>query len=130
MTEQQAEEYWASWDKLGVIYDSGDYFEVFQKSCAMITDCCSFLGEYLPTENPVLHLINSKANFNQVARSFIGTYYQIHNNEELLSEFERVLINKDDYKKAERHDKISLVFDKKEKVGVKIYKKLLATLGK
>ncbi len=122
MTAEQADEYWGEWKKLGTICDGGDYFQIFNDSCAMITDCCSFLGEYLPTGNPVFHLINQKAKFNDVARSFIGAYYQIYDNAELINEFERVLINADDHKKSMRKDKIPLVFDKNEKTGKKIYK--------
>ena len=122
MTEQQADKYYGEWEKLGTLCNDGSYFELFSKSSAMITDCCSFLGEYLPTGNPVLHLINTKAQFNDVAKSFIGSFYQILDNKQLGEEFERVLVEKNDYKHAERMQKISLIFDKNEKAGIKIYK--------
>ncbi len=128
MTEQEANDYYMQWQKVGKICDSGDYFEMFQESSAMITDCCSFLGEYLPTEKPVFHLINTKAQFNDVANSFIGTYYQIYDNKQLVNEFERVLIDGDDHKRAMRKSKIPLLYDKNEKAGVKIYKKILDSL--
>lgn len=130
LTEQQVNDYWAKWEHLGTVCDTGGYFGLFLKSCALITDCCSFLGEYLPTKKPVLHLINTKAKFNDVAKSFIGTYYQIYDNKQLTQEFNRILINGDDYKKAERLSKIPLIFDKNEKSGVKIYKRILKLLGK
>lgn len=129
MTEQQAEEYFDQWQKVGQMCNDGNYFTLFNQSCAMITDCCSFLGEYLPVGMPVLHLINTKAKFNDVAKSFIGSYYQIYDNEQLAQEFNRVLVNADDYKKAERLSKIPLIFDKNEKSGVKIYKKILNLLN-
>lgn len=125
MTAEQADEYFNEWLKLGQMCNDGNYFELFKNSVAMITDCCSFLGEYLPTGNPVFHLINTKARFNDVAKSFIGAYYQIYENDQLIKEFERVLIDSDDYKKTERISKISLVFDEQETAGLKIYKHIL-----
>lgn len=130
MTAEQADEYWGEWEKLGTICDDGNYFQMFNNSCAMITDCCSFLGEYLPTGNPVLHLINKKAQFNNVAKSFIGAYYQIYDNAQLYNEFERVIVHGDDYKQIERQQKIPLVFDTNETAGTKIYKQVLRLLTK
>lgn len=121
MTEEQVNAYYEQWNTIGEICDGGDYFELFQKSAALITDCCSFLGEYLPTEKPVMHLINTRAQFNDVAKSFIGTYYQIYDNKQLLQEFERVLVKCDDYKKQDRLKKIGLIFDKNQRTADKIF---------
>lgn len=129
MTEEQINQYYAEWEKLGTVCETGDYIPLFANSVALITDCCSFLAEYLPSGHPVFHLINKKARFNNAAKDFIGTYYQIYNTSELLSEFNRILLNNDDYKKAERLAKIPSVYDKNEQCGQKIYKICTETLN-
>lgn len=122
MTEKQANEYYAQWKKIGKIHDSGDYISLFKSSYALITDCCAFLAEYLPSGHPVLHLISKKAKFNDTAKDFIYSYYSIHNLDELNSIFYKVLVQNQDYKKQERLNKIPLIFDSHEKTAVKILK--------
>jgi len=50
MTLNEVESYYAEWHNLsnGFVYDEGDYFNIFKSSDALITDCGSFLAEYLP----------------------------------------------------------------------------------
>ena len=48
--------YFSEWEKIGKIYPTGDYYELFSHSDCLITDCISFLAEYLPTGKPVIHL--------------------------------------------------------------------------
>ena len=121
MSQSEIEEYYKTWESFGRIYEGGDYINMFANSTAMITDCCSFLAEYLPSEHPVLHLINPSGLFNSVGKSFINSYYQIYNSYELKNEFNRVVIDGDDYKKSERLSKIPIVFDKKQKSGKNIF---------
>ena len=77
MTEQQAEDYYNEWDKIGLRYEHGDYLELFNKSKMLITDCSSFLGEYFLTENPVIHLISKDATpYNETVNQIVK--YLIH----------------------------------------------------
>jgi hypothetical protein len=78
MSEEQISSYYDEWSKLGEIYEGGDYLKLFVNSAALITDCVSFLGEYLPSKHPVFHLDSLKADFNDFAKSFIGSFYKIH----------------------------------------------------
>lgn len=77
MTENEIDQYYKRWQNIGIIYEGGDYFELFKKSSGMITDCCSFLGEYMPTKNPVFHLTERPVKFNQWAKNIISGYYSI-----------------------------------------------------
>lgn len=117
MSEKDIEQYYKTWEQFGRIYEGGDYINIFANSDAMITDCCSFLAEYLPSGKPLFHLINNKEHFNNVAKLFITSYYQIHDFNELNREFNRVVIQGDDYKKSERISKIPIVFDKMTHAG-------------
>lgn len=121
MTQDEIEQYYNAWQKIGKIEEGGDYINMFVNSSAMITDCCSFLAEYLPSKHPVLHLINPQGLYNDVAKSFINTYYQIYNTQELQNEFNRVIIRGDDYKKSERLSKVPIVFNKQQKSGENIF---------
>ena len=51
MSEKEINDYYNEWSKIGFVYDSGDYFDLFNDSDAMITDCGSFLVEYFLTKN-------------------------------------------------------------------------------
>ena len=58
MTNEQIENYWNEWDKIGLKYEGGDYLHLFAQAKAMITDCGSFLTEFFLTEQPLIHLIS------------------------------------------------------------------------
>lgn len=128
MSESEVEAYYAAWEKLGTIYEGGDYFDLFRQSAGLITDCCSFLGEYLPTQKPIFHLREHKVNFYDWVETMIGSYYQIRDIKTLENELERVILKNDDYKKAERLEKIKLIFDEKEKSVQKIMQVLVQAL--
>lgn len=121
MSQKEIELYYKTWESFGQIYEGGDYINIFANSAAMITDCCSFLAEYLPSGKPLFHLINPQARFNNVAKSFIESFYQIHDSNELKHEFNRVIVQNDDYKKSERTSKIPIVFDKTQHAGQNIF---------
>ncbi len=128
MTEAEIDDYYAAWQKIGTIYEGGDYFGLFMRSSGMITDCCSFLGEYLPAGKPLFHLAGRENNFNDWAKSLICGYYEISDIAALSKEFERVIIRRDDYKKDERLSKIPLLFDPHVKTAQKIVNHLCTVL--
>ena len=51
MSEEEINSYYSAWESLGQACYNGDYFELFNNSQLMITDCCTFLMEYLQQEN-------------------------------------------------------------------------------
>lgn len=125
MTKKEIEKYWEEWDTIGKVCEDGDYWDIFRSSDLMITDCASFLIEYLPTGKPLLRLINPKSMaMNEFAQHFISQYYNSHNNEELEKMFVDLAINKNDYKKADREKLIAELIDFKEPSAVKIMKYL------
>lgn len=56
---QEYKEYFAKWDRLpnASVVASGDYYEIFRTSDAMITDSMSFRAEYFHTLKPLLVLL-------------------------------------------------------------------------
>ncbi|MDR0646259.1 MAG: CDP-glycerol glycerophosphotransferase family protein [Elusimicrobiota bacterium] len=123
MTEQEIDEYFSSWVKVGQIYDMGDYFDMFRTSDMLITDCGSFLTEYLPTENPVLHLLNSdKQIFSRLERRSSEHYYKIHNLQELNQMFDTLVRKKRDSLRPERLKDIKNIFSSGFNATDNIYK--------
>ena len=124
MSNTEIDDYYTAWQQIGTVYECGDYIDLFKQSDGMITDCISFLGEYLPTGKPIFHLLGESRPFNDFAKSIIVSYYQIENIAELDSIFNQVIINHEDIKKEERCSRIPLLFDRNEKSASKIISKL------
>ena len=130
MTKKEIEKYWQEWDTVGKVCEDGDYWDIFRTSDLMITDCASFLIEYLPTGKPLLRLNNTKAMaLNEFAMHFISQYYNSYNNEELEKLFVDLAINKNDYKKEAREKLIAELIDFNEPSAIKIIKYLSEKIG-
>lgn len=121
MTEEEVNSYINEWNKVGIVYEQGDYFDFFKTSDLMITDCCSFLGEYLPSKHPVIRLVNPKAvKINSIGELINDNYYLANNNDELEKYFNMLVIEGKDSKREGRINLINkLFFD--EPVAAKIY---------
>ena len=59
---QELEHYYQQWAEVGTVYEGGNYIKLFQQTRCLITDCASFLVEFLPTEQPVIHLKRTDEN--------------------------------------------------------------------
>ena len=99
MNEAEMDKYYDEWDKIGTVYEQGDYFDMFRTADLLITDCGSFLTEWLPTEKPCIHLITN--NEAQKARSPVHEnssrhYYKVKNIEELEVTMEMLVVRRED----------------------------------
>jgi len=129
MTEEETSEYYDEWAQIGQIYDKGDYFDIFRTSDLMITDCDGFLTEYLPTGNPVIHLIPSDNNviWSSTSQKSSRHYYKVRNLAELEQTFDMLVKRREDPLKAERlKDAAEITFNAAEN----IYNELLKIIGK
>ena len=128
MTEQQAEDYYNEWDKIGLRYEHGDYLELFNKSKMLITDCSSFLGEYFLTENPVIHLISKDATpYNETVNQIVKYYYKANDIDELKNLLEQVPNN--DFMKEERINALNELGYKNTTASENIYNDILKKLS-
>jgi CDP-glycerol glycerophosphotransferase (TagB/SpsB family) len=110
MTENEINSYYDEWSKIGMVYDQGDYFDIFKNSDVMITDCSSFLSEYLPTAMPVIHLISENMVApNPISKVASAHYYKVHDINELEFYLNDVIINKNDPLKERRINDISIL---------------------
>ena len=103
MSQKEADEYYARWEKTGMVYDTGDYMDLFQDSKLMITDCGSFLIEYFVTGKPCIHLKSEAFKGNDFVREICNSYYEASNLEELREFLKDVLLENHDPKKGERN---------------------------
>lgn len=121
MTEDKINAYYKEWEKIGYICNEGNYLEIFQSTDLMITDCCSFLAEYLPTGKPLIRLINHHAaSLNKLGEKICSGYYYSDNNKELESLFKQLVIEKNDCKKTLRENLITEILDKNKTSSEKI----------
>lgn len=94
MSISEMTEYFKMWENLpnAQIYEFGNYFDMFRTSDLLITDCNSFLYEYLPTKKPVIRLIGkNSAGHNEFGQKIISGYYPVRNIEELESQLNLIL---------------------------------------
>ncbi len=129
MDEKELKNYYNEWLNIGNIYEQGDYTNIIMTSDLMITDCCSFLVEYLFTQKPLIRLENHNAvKLTDLGNKIIKSYYSVNNNDDLEEIFKQLIIYNNDEKKIYRHDIINEVLDKQEQSSKKIYKYLINLL--
>jgi len=89
MSDAEIDAYYAEWYRIAKVCDDSAYQDLFLDSCAMVTDCGSFLSEYGATGRPIIHLISSDNIRKPISRlaNLYDTYYKVHN----LTELEKVL---------------------------------------
>lgn len=90
-----------------ICYDnSGDYFELFANSDAMIHDCSSFIGEYLFTERPCCYMLKSTQEIEDVLLPMgidcMEHYYKALCKEDILQFIDQVVVQGDDPLKEKR----------------------------
>lgn len=125
MTETELDDYYRSWSEVGRVYDQGDYFDIFKSSDLMITDCASFLAEYLPSGHPLIRLINGRScQLDKLGQRFSDCYYNVHDDEELNQVLEELVIDGNDSLAPHRKEIAATLIDSGEMAADKIVKDL------
>jgi UDP-N-acetylglucosamine 2-epimerase len=105
---ENLEKYYNSWNNLpnATVYERGDYQNMFATSDAMITDCSSFLSEYLYSGNPGLFLTNLTQKFNEYGEIIKNAWYQIDGTDfkKIENFINDVVINEEDPLKTTREN--------------------------
>lgn len=104
MTEREMKDYYAAWKALGISYFGSDYGKLFKDSCALITDCGSFIAEYPPCGGAMIHLLSKtiKNPMHPINMKMYETFYRVRNIAEMEHVFDEVLIKRRDPKHDER----------------------------
>jgi hypothetical protein len=126
MTKEDVDKYYNEWENLPntKICDTGDYFDLFRTSDGLITDCGSFLAEYLPTKKPIVLLINPKSQgYNRFGQMLVNSFYKANTFNELESIIIQVFKDGDDYKEEERLELLyrTVIPNKNSAVFIKSY---------
>ena len=100
----KAEEVFNQWAKVSTLYDKGDYFDLFKTADIMISDCCSFKIEWLPTGKPFIQLLSHYENRQDYGKNtdyFSAEYYKADSLQD-IDRFFDMLVNqhKDPQKRA------------------------------
>lgn len=107
-SQQKVEDYLKKMEASpNIRYDnSGDYFELFANSDAMIHDCSSFIGEYLFTEKPCCYMLKSTQEIEDVLLPMgiacMEHYYKALCKEDILRFIDQVVVQGDDPLKEKR----------------------------
>ncbi|WP_373470461.1 CDP-glycerol glycerophosphotransferase family protein [Candidatus Endomicrobiellum cubanum] len=90
-----------------MVYDnSGDYFDLFVNSDALIHDCGSFLAEYLYTDHPQCFLLKDEEEiddqFLPFGKKILNHVYKAFCKEQVANFIDNVVIKEQDYMKKSR----------------------------
>lgn len=132
MSRTEYLKYEDSWANLpnAAVYDSGDYFDIFKTSDVLITDCGSFLAEYLPTEKPIIWLISEDTvGLNSVGENLAGSFYKVKNIEEFNNIFNKLVMEDVDPLKDKRLEAKELLFPIKGKASTEIIRYIKSYFG-
>ena len=106
------EEYLQAWDDLpnAQVYMGAYYQDIFATSDGMIQDCASFVAEYQYVDKPMIYLTRETQKFNELGSAILKASYLVDGKdlEGIAATIQRVIIEGDDYRAAERKE----VFDK------------------
>ena len=109
ISSEEYKSYVEEWNNLenGIVITAGDYIPLFIKSSCMITDCGSFIGEYLPAQHPCIYLFNPRKkrqydSYTITGKKILDTYYIIRTEEELHKNLKDIIENGNDEKAKNR----------------------------
>lgn len=76
--KEELDKYYNQWANIGQVCEKGNYMNLFQQAHGLITDCSSFLIEFLPTKQPVIHLRRLDSNDKPlISEQIIPAYYSV-----------------------------------------------------
>ena len=124
MNAEEIENYWKEWKNIGLVYEGGDYMDLFTNSKAMISDCGSFLTEYLPTNKPLIRLVSKNAcPYNPSAQKVVSAYYSANNLEGLYKLLDKVILKNEDTIQDRREEIIKELHLNSNNAALNILKK-------
>ncbi|MCR4662177.1 MAG: hypothetical protein K5765_09315 [Clostridia bacterium] len=134
-TQKQVDDYLARLlENPNMSYDtSGDYYQQFVDSDAMIHDCGSFIAEYLYTGNPCCYMMKSKEETYEglipFGKKCMDQYYYAFNQKDIIDFIDNVIILNIDPKKGQReqfvNDEIKINYPHATESLIEIIKKTI-----
>jgi glycosyltransferase involved in cell wall biosynthesis/CDP-glycerol glycerophosphotransferase (TagB/SpsB family) len=113
MSSEDYAAYEALWQRAGnaTVVDTGNYFDLFRTSDALVTDCGSFLAEYLPTGKPIIWLVSeATVGLNPVGEKFAEGFYAVRSRAEFEDVFDDVVRRGNDPLRERRQELANSLF--------------------
>ncbi len=118
MTLEDYEKYLVDWEghANGSVMHEGNYINLFMESDALLTDCGSFIAEYLLSGHPCIYMLNPEKNmdlpknYNELGVKILSTYYLCASWEEIYDSFVEVVVRGKDTQKEAREKVASSEF--------------------
>ena len=132
MTESEYATYLRGWQgsPRTAVYDSGDYFDLFRTSDALITCCGSFLAEYLPTGRPIIWLVSeATVGLNRVGERLADSFYVVRNEEELRETFNMVVVEGVDPLRDKRLEAIDMILPSRDGAARQVLREIGSGIG-
>ena len=103
-SENTVDAYYDAWGKIGDVCLDGDYVRLFKRSCALVTDCASFLIEYACTGKPIIRLVSRDPQFppHPISQGLLNSYYNAHSWADVQEYLDRIVLHGDDFRQQER----------------------------
>lgn len=109
LTPEEYDAYVKEWDSMpnGMLVDDGEYIDLFRASSCLITDCGSFIAEYLPSGHPCIYILNPEKDnpldfYNELGRKIVESYYCCSDWKSIEAYFEKVVLRGEDPNKELR----------------------------
>ena len=109
-TQSQIDEFFEKmFSSPNIIYDkSGDYYQQFVDSDAMIHDCGSFIGEYLYTKKPCCYMMKTEEETMQglvpLGQACMKQYYHAFDEKDIINFIEKVVVRGEDEMQSSREE--------------------------
>jgi CDP-glycerol glycerophosphotransferase (TagB/SpsB family) len=107
--------YFQQWEALpNTIIEEGAYSALFCHSDAMIHDSCSFIADYMYTNNPVMFLANDRKYIESTLNSYglecFNLHYHGDSTNDIMNFIERIVIAGNDPLKTKRSSMVEETF--------------------
>ncbi len=132
ITYDEYVEYCKRWNEAenGIVLEGTNYIEWFNESACLITDCGSFIAEYLPSSHPCIYLFNPDLpnqmdSYYEIGQDILNSYYICYSVDEIKNTFDEVITKENDYKKEQREEVLNKYFKNIGTSGKKICEYIL-----
>ncbi len=135
ITYNEYVEYCKRWNEAenGIVLEGTNYIEWFNESACLITDCGSFIAEYLPSGHPCIYLFNPDLpnqmdSYYKNGQDILNSYYICNSADEIKNTFDEVITKENDSKKEQREEVLNKYFKNIGTSGKKICEYILKQL--
>ncbi len=129
-SKEKIDNYYHEWERIGDACYSGDYVPLFYRSRALITDCLSFLSEYLILDRPLIRLEPQKTpDMAPPARRKLDALYRVNNLDDMMKTLDMVILKHQDPMKETRHQIIAEIGLDKNDISQQLTQTLNSVLG-